>query len=109
MTEERPDADDTDQKPSATMTTLIGAVALYTLARLALVVVIAGVIMLGAKVVGVDVPVLVAAVFGVLIALPLGMVVFKSLRLKVNEQIVQVDAQRSAQRSDLQARLRGED
>ena len=91
------------------MTTLAGAVALYTIARLALVVVIALVISFGAKIVGVEVPVLVAAVFAVLIALPLGMVVFKSLRLRVNDQIARVDEQRAAQRTDLQARLRGED
>ncbi|WP_235831344.1 DUF4229 domain-containing protein [Gordonia zhaorongruii] len=95
--------------PRATMGTLVVAVLLYTLARLALVAVIAVVIYFVGKIVGVDIPVLVAAVFGVLIALPLGMVLFKTLRLRVNDQIAQVDADRSARHADLQSRLRGDE
>ncbi|MGB3697134.1 MAG: DUF4229 domain-containing protein [Gordonia sp. (in: high G+C Gram-positive bacteria)] len=109
MTEERPADGHPDQQAQATTATLIVAVLLYSLARLALVVVLAAAIVFGAKAVGVEVPLLVAAVFGVLIALPLGLVLFKSLRLRVNDQIAQVDARRSQQRDDLQARLRGED
>ncbi len=61
----------------------------------------------GGKLVGVDVPFLVAAVFGVLIALPLGMYLFKSLRLKVNSEISAIEADRRARHDDLQSRLRG--
>ncbi|WP_331852582.1 DUF4229 domain-containing protein [Gordonia insulae] len=85
------------------------SVALYTLARLALVVVVAAIIMGVGALVGVEVPLLVAAVFGVLIALPLGMVMFKSLRLRVNGQIAAVDAARKQRHDDLQSRLRGSD
>lgn len=109
MTDRRPDSAPTDQPKPATMTSLILAVVMYSVARIALVAVIATAIFFGGQAVNVDVPPLVAAVFGVLIALPLGLILFKSLRLKVNDQISQVDAQRSAQRDDLQARLRGED
>ena len=59
--------------------------------------------------VGVEVPVLVAAVFGVLISLPLSLVLFKSLRIRVNESIAGVDEERRRARADLQAKLRGED
>ncbi|MGV9713279.1 DUF4229 domain-containing protein [Gordonia sp. NPDC003424] len=84
------------------------SVALYTVARLVLVVVVAAVIMGVAALVGVKVPLLVAAVFGVLIALPLGMVLFKSLRLRVNRQIATLDEERRKRHDDLQSRLRGE-
>lgn len=89
------------------MGSLVGSVALYTIARLGLVVVIAAIIVGIGKLAGVDVPYLVAAVFGVLIALPLGMVLFKSLRLRVNAQISAIDAGRRSRHEDLQARLRG--
>lgn len=91
------------------MGTLVVAVLMYTAARLILVVALAAVIYFVGKLVGVDVPVLVAAVFGVLIALPLGMVLFKTLRLRVNDQIARVDAERSARQADIKSRLRGGD
>ncbi|MEP9415159.1 DUF4229 domain-containing protein [Gordonia sp. VNQ95] len=96
-----------EQQAQGSAGSLALAVALYTLARLALVVVLAAIIWGIGKLAGVDVPILVAAVFGVLIALPLGMVVFKSLRLRVNEQIAAVDEQRRRRHDDLQTRLRG--
>ncbi|MFM9378410.1 DUF4229 domain-containing protein [Gordonia sp. VNK21] len=92
----------------ATAGSLTGWVALYSLARLALVAVLAAIIMGIGYLVDVKVPVLVAALFGVLIALPLALVIFKPLRLKVNQQIAEVDADRAARRNDLQSRLRGE-
>ncbi|MEP9390696.1 DUF4229 domain-containing protein [Gordonia sp. VNK1] len=96
-----------EQQSQGSAGSLALAVALYTVARLALVVVLAAIIWGIGKLAGVDVPILVAAVFGVLIALPLGMVVFKSLRLRVNEQIAAVDEQRRRRHDDLQTRLRG--
>ncbi|WP_020791027.1 DUF4229 domain-containing protein [Gordonia sp. NB41Y] len=83
------------------------SIALYTVARLVLVVALAAIIWGVGKLAGVDVPLLVAAVFGVLIALPMGMVVFKKLRVRVNNQIAIVDGQRRARHEDLQSRLRG--
>ncbi|MDL9936082.1 DUF4229 domain-containing protein [Gordonia sp. ABSL1-1] len=87
---------------------LLLAIAAYTAARLALVVVVAAIIMGVGRLVDVDVPLFVAAVFGVLIALPLGMVAFKPLRLRVNRQIAAVEGERRARQGDLQARLRGQ-
>ncbi len=109
MTVEEPNAQQPAESAPATMGSLILAVVLYSLARLALVVVLAAAIFFIGKAFGVTVFPLAAAAFGVLIALPLSLVLFKSLRLRVNDQIAQVDARRSAQREDLQSRLRGED
>lgn len=86
---------------------LVLSIAYYTLARLALVVVIGAIIIGVGKAASVDVPLLVAAVFAVLIALPLGMIVFKSLRIRVNSQIAAVDEQRRRRHDELQSRLRG--
>ena len=88
--------------------TLARDVALYSLARLLLVVAIVGVIMGGAALVGVTVPLIVAAFFSVLIALPLSLVLFKKLRLRVNESIAVIDEKRRADREQLRSRLRGE-
>ncbi|MCF8589668.1 DUF4229 domain-containing protein [Gordonia sp. HY285] len=109
MSEDRAVTTPANDEAPATMGTLVVAVLLYTAARLVLVVAIAAVIFYVAKAVSVDVPLVVAAVFGVLIALPLGMVLFKSLRLRVNDQIARVDAERSARRDDIASRLRGDE
>lgn len=87
---------------------LVRDVALYSLARLGLVVVLALVILYVPRVFGVEIPFLVAALFAVLIALPLSLVLFKSLRRRVNEGIAAVDERRRTDREDLENRLRGE-
>lgn len=89
--------------------TLVRDVVLYSVARLGLVVVLAVVILFGGKAFGVDVPLVVAALFAVLIALPLSLVLFAKLRKRVNLDIAAVDAQRRADKADLNAKLRGED
>lgn len=89
--------------------TLARDVALYSLARLGLVLVLAVVILSLPRLFGVEIPLLVAALFAVLIALPLSLVVFAPLRRRVNAGIASVDARRRADRADLQSRLRGED
>ena len=81
---------------------------IFTVARIALVIALAGGIYLLGRAVGVDVPILVAAFFAVIIALPLGMILFRGLRDRVNVGIATVDAGRKAQRENLNARLRGE-
>ena len=82
---------------------------LYTLARLGLVVVIAALIVGVAKLIGVDVPVIVAALFALIVAMPLSLTLFKKLRVKVNEDIAVVDARRRQDKAQLRARLRGDD
>ncbi|WP_082520714.1 DUF4229 domain-containing protein [Rhodococcus sp. Leaf278] len=81
----------------------------YTFARLALVIVIAVVIVGVGLLFGVEVPVLVAAIFAVLISLPLSLLLFKKMRIRVNESIAAVDEDRRTARADLQSKLRGED
>lgn len=102
----------TDSTPAPTPSNAKGKLArdlaLYTVARLGLVVVVAALILGGSKLVGVDVPLLVALIFAVIIALPLSLVLFKSLRVRVNEQISAVDAQRRRDREDLRSKLRGD-
>lgn len=96
--------------PQARVTkgTLARDVAIYSLARMLLVVVIAVIILGGAALVGVEVPLLVAAIFAVLIALPLSLALFGKLRGRVNEAIATFDAQRKADQAELRSRLRGE-
>ncbi|MFD0000337.1 DUF4229 domain-containing protein [Nocardia sp. NPDC127526] len=83
--------------------------ALYTLARLALVAVIAAIIMGVAAAVNVAVPLIVALLFALLIAMPLSLVLFKKLRTQVNKDIAVVDAKRRADREELRKRLQGGD
>ncbi|MGW6423252.1 DUF4229 domain-containing protein [Nocardia sp. NPDC055053] len=88
---------------------LVRNLALYTLARLGLVVVIAAVIVGVAKLIGVEVPIIVAALFALIVAMPLSLTLFKKLRTKVNEDIAIVDARRRQDKAQLRARLRGDD
>ena len=81
----------------------------YTFARLALVIAIGAVIVGVGLLFGVEVPILVAAIFSVLISLPLSLLLFKKMRIRVNESIAAVDENRRTARADLQSKLRGED
>ncbi len=82
--------------------------ALYTLARLVLVVLLTAVIMAGAWVVSVQVPLIVAILFAIVIAMPLSLTLFKGLRGQVNSDIAAVDERRRRDKAQLRARLRGE-
>ncbi|WP_446225469.1 DUF4229 domain-containing protein [Nocardia sp. IBHARD005] len=99
----------TGQQGSGAGKRLVRNLALYTLARLGLVVAIAALIVGIAKLVGVDVPVIVAALFALLVAMPLSLTLFKKLRVKVNEDIAVVDSRRRQDKAQLRARLRGDD
>ncbi|MBB4852860.1 hypothetical protein HNP40_000226 [Mycobacteroides chelonae] len=84
-------------------------IALYTLARLGLAVILTLVIFGVARLIGYqDFPLAIAILFALIIALPLGMAVFAPLRRRVTASIAVVDERRRADRADLQARLRGE-
>ncbi|TLG14973.1 DUF4229 domain-containing protein [Nocardia cyriacigeorgica] len=83
--------------------------ALYTVARLGLVALITAVIMLAAKLIDVQIPLVVAALFALLIAMPLSLILFKGLRTKVNEDIAVVDERRRQDKAQLRARLRGDE
>ena len=108
MTEEDADqpSSDTTAPVSTGLPGLLAAIAAYTGARLVLVVLIAAAIMGIGSLAGQTVPLIVAAAFGVLIALPLGLLLFKSLRVNLNARITAHYAERSRRREELQGRLR---
>jgi antibiotic biosynthesis monooxygenase (ABM) superfamily enzyme len=84
-------------------------VAVYTLARLLLVVVLSAVIFGAGHLLGVrDFPLVVAILFALVIALPLGIWVFAPLRRRATASIAVIDERRRKDREQLQARLRGD-
>ncbi|WP_280347632.1 DUF4229 domain-containing protein [Nocardia neocaledoniensis] len=99
----------TGQQGSGAGKRLVRNLALYTLARLGLVVLIAAAIMGVAYLIGIEVPIIVAALFALLVAMPLSLTLFKKLRTRVNEDIAIVDARRRQDKAQLRARLRGDD
>ncbi len=88
----------TSREPGLAVTVL-----LYTLARLGLVAVVAGLLVIA------GVPILLAVLIGLIVALPLSMVLFKGLRVRLDAAIAVSGSRRSAEREALRARLRGED
>jgi hypothetical protein len=84
-------------------------VAAYAAARLALAAVLTGVIYLAARLLGVtQFPVAVAALFGLIIAMPLGIWLFGPLRRRATASLAVAGERRRAEREQLQSRLRGE-
>ncbi len=79
------------------------------MARLTLVALITAVIMLAAKLIDVQIPLVVAALFALIIAMPLSLILFKGLRTRVNEDIAVVDERRRQDKAQLRARLRGDE
>ncbi len=84
-------------------------VLLYAVARLLLAVLLTGVIYLAARLLGVSqFPVVVAALFALIIAMPLGIWLFSPLRRRATAALAVAGQRRRAEREQLQARLRGE-
>jgi antibiotic biosynthesis monooxygenase (ABM) superfamily enzyme len=82
----------------------------YALARLLLVVVLTVVIFGAGHLLGVrDFPLVVAILFALVIALPLGIWLFAPLRRRATASIAVIDERRRKDREQLQARLRGEE
>lgn len=82
----------------------------YTLARLLLVVTLTAVIFGGGHLLGVrDFPLIVALLFAIVIALPLGIWLFAPLRKRATASIAVLDERRRQDREQLQARLRGDE
>ncbi|MCV7278495.1 DUF4229 domain-containing protein [Mycolicibacterium flavescens] len=91
-------------------TRLVFDVAVYVLARLLLVAVVAAVILGVGHVLGLrEFPLIVALLFAFVIALPLGIWLLAPLRRRATASIAAVDERRRRDREQLQARLRGED
>ena len=88
----------------------IASVFLYVVARLALVAVIAAVIYGIGRALGVqEFPIVVALLFALVIAMPLGMWLFAPLRRRATVGLDEANARRRRDREQLQARLRGEE
>lgn len=82
----------------------------YLLARLALAAVLTGAILGAGHLVGLrEFPVVVAVLFAIVLALPLGIWVFAPLRRRATLSIAEFDERRRQDKQSLQARLRGED
>jgi xanthine/uracil permease len=96
-----------DRRPRST---LVVDVLAYALARLLLVVVLTAVIFGAGHLLGVrDFPLVVALLFGLVIALPLGIWIFAPLRRRATASIAVFDERRRKDRDQLRARLRGEE
>ncbi|WP_083743296.1 DUF4229 domain-containing protein [Mycobacterium rhizamassiliense] len=88
---------------------LLVDVGLYAAARFVLAAVLAGVIYLASQLLGVtQFPIAIAALFGLIIAMPLGIWVFGPLRRRATASLAVAGERRRAEREQLQARLRGE-
>ncbi len=96
-----------DQRPGSR---LVVDVLAYVLARLLLVVVLTAVIFGGAHLLGIrNFPLVIALLFALVIALPLGIWIFAPLRKRATASISAVDERRRQDREQLQARLRGDE
>lgn len=86
------------------------SVVLYVVARLGLVAALAGAIYGIGRVLGVhEFPIVVALLFALIIAMPLGMWLFAPLRRRATAGLEEATARRRQDREQLQARLRGEE
>jgi antibiotic biosynthesis monooxygenase (ABM) superfamily enzyme len=82
----------------------------YLLARLALAAVLTAVIVGIGHLVGIrEFPLIVAVLFAIVLALPLGIWLFAPLRRRATASIAAFDERRRKDRESLQARLRGDD
>ncbi|ANE82297.1 hypothetical protein A7U43_26305 [Mycobacterium adipatum] len=96
-----------ESRPGPRMVRDVGA---YMLARLALAAVLTGVIVGAGHLVGLrEFPVVVAVLFALVLALPLGIWIFAPLRRRATASIAAFDERRRLDKETLQARLRGED
>src|SRR3954447_5202272 len=82
---------------------LVGTLVAYTLARLCLVAVVAGLLVLA------GVPLVLAILIGGVAALPLSMLILRGLRTRADAGGAAVRERRTAQRGVLRARLRGDE
>ena len=81
----------------------------YLVARLALAAVLALLVYVAGHAISPDFPVTVAVLFAIVLAFPLGIVVFSVLRHRATASIAAFDARRRTDRDRLRARLRGDE
>ena len=102
-------SDNSDNQTQGTGGRLVLDVVVYTLARIALVVALTAVIYYIAKLIGIaEFPLIVALLFAIVLALPLGIWLLAPLRRRATASIASVDERRRKDREQLQARLRGQ-
>ena len=102
----------TEDAPSpgpASRASLARDLALYTGARLLLVVALAAAVLGLASLAGVQVPLVVAVLLALVLALPLSRLALGGLRRRVDRAVAEVGAARRAEREGLRARLRGDE
>lgn len=86
---------------------MVRDVAVYAVARLLLVAALTAVIFFVGHMVGiVEFPIVVALLFAIVVALPLGIWVFAPLRDRATASMARFDARRRVEREQLRARLR---
>lgn len=96
----------TDGRPRSRL--LVDVLA-YVAARLVLVAVVTALILAVGHLLGVrEFPVVVALLFAIVVALPLGIWLFAPLRRRATESIAVLDARRRRDREQLRAKLRGD-
>ncbi len=83
-------------------------VAVYTLARLLMVGVLTAIIVVFARLFGIEIPIVVAMLFAIILSLPVGIWLLGPLRRRATAGIAEVDDRRRQDRAQLQARLRGD-
>ena len=79
----------------------------YGLARVVLFIALTAVIELLAVAIGVPIPVLMAALLALFVALPLSMLIFKNWRIEATQTLAEYSAQRKAHKQWVQAELEG--
>jgi len=99
----------TENQAAGTTGRIVRDVVVYTLARLALVAALTAAIFFAAQPFGVQIPLVVAMLFAIILALPLGIWLLAPLRRRATAGIAEVDQRRRLERERLQARLRGEE
>ncbi|OBK53768.1 DUF4229 domain-containing protein [Mycobacterium sp. 1081908.1] len=104
---EGPSDSSTEERPRSRV---VVDVLLYTAARLALVAALSGAIYGLARLLGIaQFPVVVAVLFALIIAMPLGIWLFAPLRRRATASLAIAGERRRREREQLQARLRGEE
>ena len=93
----------------ASRASLARDVAVYSAARLLLVVALTAAVLGVAAVAGVGGPLVVAVLLALVLALPLSRLLLGSLRRRVDRGVAEVGAARRAERERLRARLRGDE
>ncbi len=89
---------------------MVRDVAIYAVARLLLVAALTAVIFFAGLLIGItEFPLVVALLFAIVVALPLGIWVFTPLRDRATASMARFDARRRTEREQIRARLHGDE